>query len=162
LYDSRAGEKKSVLTPIYDGGGGIDDITQKRATSVNEYKGPLSTVPQSPFLAYIYHYLCDSTMPAEIIDVHSRSSEGIVVSDIPNQIIHGLSQPPHQKHIPTMLLYDERGLRLYDDITTEAPEYYLFAAEEEILKTKADEIVQAMHRGSDVLLDEVIVELGAG
>ncbi|CAK5262132.1 unnamed protein product [Mycena citricolor] len=67
------------------------------------------------------------------------------------------------KHLPTMLLYDERGLRLYDDITTNAPEYYLFGAEEEILKNKSDDIVAAMHRGTGGVFDnEVVLELGAG
>ncbi|KAF9562588.1 DUF323 domain-containing protein [Agrocybe pediades] len=101
-------------------------------------------------------------MPAEIIDVHSRSNDGIVVTDISQQVVDGLSRPYGQKQIPTMLLYDEQGLRLYDSITTEAPEYYLFAAEEEILKNHADEIVRAMHHGADVSPDEVILELGAG
>lgn len=101
-------------------------------------------------------------MPAEIIDVHSRLSDGIVVADIPKQITDGLSRPFGQKQLPTMLLYDERGLKLYDEITTRVPEYYLFGAEEEILKNKADEIVQAMHRGASAYADEVILELGAG
>ncbi|KAF8964415.1 hypothetical protein BDZ97DRAFT_1919098 [Flammula alnicola] len=100
-------------------------------------------------------------MPAEIIDVHSRSNAGFLISDIHSQILTGLSQPPGHREIPTVLLYDERGLRLYDDITTEVPEYYLFGAEEEILKNNADDIVQTIHRGS-VSSDEVIVELGAG
>lgn len=91
-----------------------------------------------------------------IIDLHSRSSDCL---DIPQQIRDGLSHPPGRKQIPTMLLYDERGLKLYDDITIEVPEYYLFAAEEEILKSKAGDIVCAMHRE---VPDEVIVELGAG
>ncbi|KAF8158186.1 DUF323 domain-containing protein [Crassisporium funariophilum] len=101
-------------------------------------------------------------MPAEIIDLHSRSSDGVVVADIPQQILEGLSRPFGEKQMPTMLLYDERGLRLYDDITTEAPEYYLFSAEEEILKNKADDIVHTMHRGAEISPDEVVVELGAG
>jgi uncharacterized SAM-dependent methyltransferase len=101
-------------------------------------------------------------MPAQIIDLHSRSNDGIVVSDIPEQIIAGLSKPFDRKHLPTMLLYDERGLRLYDDITTKVPEYYLFPAEEEILKTNADDIVQTMLHGADVTTDEVVLELGAG
>jgi len=102
-------------------------------------------------------------MPAEIIDVRYRSDDGIVVSDIPDQIIAGLSEPFGRKRIPTVLLYDERGLRLYDDITTEVPEYYyLFRAEEEILKTNADDIVQTMLHGADVTTDEIVLELGAG
>nr|QBB19872.1 methyltransferase and sulfoxide synthase [Flammulina velutipes] len=61
-----------------------------------------------------------------------------------------------------MLLYDEQGLRLYDAITTEAPEYYLFGAEEEILKTRADDIVRVMHAGAGLSAGEVVLELGSG
>ncbi|KAJ7464785.1 hypothetical protein B0H11DRAFT_2051390 [Mycena galericulata] len=80
------------------------------------------------------------------------------------QVLKGLQDPNASgKHLPTMLLYDERGLRLYDDITTHVPEYYLFGAEEEILKNKADEIVAAMHQGtSGLFTNEVVLELGAG
>ena len=98
-------------------------------------------------------------MKIEIVDLHSRSSDGL---DIPQQLRDGLSRPPGYRQIPTMLLYDERGLKLYDNLTTEAPEYYLFPAEEEILKTKAHEIVRTMHREGKISSDEVVVELGAG
>jgi uncharacterized SAM-dependent methyltransferase len=98
-------------------------------------------------------------MPTEIIDLHSRSSHGL---DISQQLRDGLSHPSGYKEIPMMLLYDERGLKLYDDITTKAPEYYLFPAEEEILKNKADDIVRTMHGETQVSSDEVVVELGAG
>ncbi|KIM89427.1 hypothetical protein PILCRDRAFT_813358 [Piloderma croceum F 1598] len=101
----------------------------------------------------------------QIVDV--RLDERTVTTgtdDICQQILTGLKQPVNEKTLPTLLLYNERGLRLYDDITTEAPEYYLFAAEEEILKTHADEIVRVMHsRGEgEILLGEVVLELGAG
>ncbi|KAF8895621.1 hypothetical protein BD779DRAFT_1466996 [Infundibulicybe gibba] len=100
-------------------------------------------------------------MPAEIIDVHGNDN-GLVM-DMPKQIVEGLMRPTGERKIPTMLLYDERGLRLYDDITTKASEYYLFGAEEEILKNNVDEIVRAMHRGDrEVQTDEVVLELGAG
>jgi uncharacterized SAM-dependent methyltransferase len=98
-------------------------------------------------------------MNIEIIDLHSRSSDRL---DILQQLRDGLSRPPGHKRIPTMLLYDERGLKLYDDLTMEAPEYYLFPAEEEILKNKADEIVRAMHREAQISSDANVVELGAG
>jgi uncharacterized SAM-dependent methyltransferase len=98
-------------------------------------------------------------MTIEIIDLRSRSSDCL---DIPQQLRDGLSRPPGHKQIPTMLLYDERGLKLYDDITTKAPEYYLFPAEEEILKNKADDIVRTMHRDAQNSSDEFVVELGAG
>ncbi|KAJ2927919.1 hypothetical protein H1R20_g9182, partial [Candolleomyces eurysporus] len=103
-------------------------------------------------------------MPVEILDLHSLSNDGLPNFDMPKQILDGLSRPVGQKQIPTMLLYDEQGLRLYDDITTAVPEYYLFGAEEEILKNRADEIVGTMHRHgqSGDLTDEVVLELGAG
>jgi uncharacterized SAM-dependent methyltransferase len=105
-------------------------------------------------------------MPVEILDLHSLSNDGIPNLDMSKQIMDGLSRPVGQKNIPTMLLYDEQGLRLYDDITTAVPEYYLFGAEEEILKNRADEIIGTMHRhgqsGDLRETDEVVLELGAG
>lgn len=96
-------------------------------------------------------------MPTEIVELQANER-----TDLVSQIVGGLMCSTGQKHLPTMLLYNERGLRLYDDITTQAPEYYLFGAEEEILKNKANEIVQVMHQGEDVSSDEVVLELGAG
>ncbi|KAG6876761.1 hypothetical protein C0993_000588, partial [Termitomyces sp. T159_Od127] len=98
-------------------------------------------------------------MSAQIIQLHSENAD----ANISAQIISGLRRPAGQKELPTILLYDERGLQLYDDITTKAPEYYLFGAEEEILKNKADEIVQVMHHGeTQVSAGQVVLELGAG
>ncbi|KAM5531301.1 hypothetical protein V8D89_015016 [Ganoderma adspersum] len=98
-----------------------------------------------------------------ILDIRARA-EPSPGSSIRNQILSGLAQPVGHKMLPTLLLYDERGLRIYDEITTDASEYYLFPAEEKILKNKADEIVRVMHSGvgDGDLADEVVVELGAG
>lgn len=85
------------------------------------------------------------------------------MADIAELVDEGLSRPVRQKTIPTILLYDERGLRLYDTITTGAPEYYLFGAEEQILKDHVDDIVKVMHGATGgVVEDEVVLELGAG
>lgn len=43
-----------------------------------------------------------------------------------------------------MVLYDEKGLRLYDAITEDAPEYYLFGAELGLFKEHGGEIARAM------------------
>jgi L-histidine Nalpha-methyltransferase / hercynylcysteine S-oxide synthase len=98
-----------------------------------------------------------------ILDVRKHDIAN-VDDDIRGQILKGLSRPFGQKSLPTLLLYDETGLRLYDDITTEAPEYYLFGAEEDILKNYADKIALVMHSrgGGEVNKGEVILELGAG
>ena len=77
-------------------------------------------------------------------------------------IIGGLQKPRGQRTLPTILLYDEQGLRLYDDITTKVPEYYLFPAEEQILRDHGREIVRLMHGGERVQDGEVVLELGAG
>lgn len=78
------------------------------------------------------------------------------------EIVQGLNKPTGEKTLPTILLYDERGLRLYDDITTKAPEYYLFAAEEQILRDSSDEIVRLMHGERGLRNGTVVLELGAG
>lgn len=105
----------------------------------------------------------------QIIDVrpHDKSSlasSGFdAASDIQSQVIRGLMAATNEKTLPTMILYDERGLRLYDNITTKAPEYYLFGAEEQILQDHAGQIVDVMHQHSGgVVSGEVVLELGAG
>jgi uncharacterized SAM-dependent methyltransferase len=95
----------------------------------------------------------------EIVDVRIHNE---VDGDISKQVLDGLLKPVGLKSLPTLLLYDERGLRLYDDITTEVPEYYLFGAEEEILKNYVDDIIRAMHSRGDRVTNEVVLELGAG
>ncbi|KAF9645796.1 DUF323 domain-containing protein [Thelephora ganbajun] len=101
----------------------------------------------------------------DIIDVRAQSPCGTNFGDgdngIPAVIISGLSKPTHQRTLPTLLLYSETGLRIYDELTTKAAEYYLFAAEEEILKKHGDEIIRAMHSRGFVE-SESVVELGAG
>ena len=98
----------------------------------------------------------------EVVDIRNRSSNQSGLLDIHSEIVKGLSRPIGQKTLPTLLLYDERGLQLYDELTTNVPEYYLFAAEEEILKRHADQIVRAMHGNVEHPSEGVVVELGAG
>ncbi|KAF9262875.1 hypothetical protein L218DRAFT_928448 [Marasmius fiardii PR-910] len=100
-------------------------------------------------------------MPSDIVDVHAHKTEYNELT-IRQQLLDGLQKPRGQKYVPTMLLYDERGLRLYDDITMNVPEYYLFAAEEEILKERADDLVRIMHGNAGPVEGETVIELGAG
>lgn len=100
-------------------------------------------------------------LPA-IVDVREqRDSESIstAIAALRTQILAGLYKPSSHRTLPTLLLYDERGLRLYDDLTTHGKEYYLFAAEEQILADHAADIVRAMGVNEE---DAVVVELGAG
>src|SRR6059058_3858888 len=58
------------------------------------------------------------------------------------------------KRLPTVWLYDERGSRLYEEITR-LPEYYLPRREREILRARAPEIAARTRA-------RTLVELGPG
>src|ERR687883_1023051 len=64
----------------------------------------------------------------------------------------GLRAEPRQ--LPTVWLYDERGSRLYEEITR-LPEYYLPRREREILRDRAAAIAGRTRA-------RTLVELGAG
>jgi uncharacterized SAM-dependent methyltransferase len=101
-------------------------------------------------------------MVANIIDIRPKTTATTTdQASLRDEVLAGLSKPAGQRTLPTMLLYDEKGLQLYDDITVHAPEYYLFSAEEEILKKHAkQDIVPAMLHGQTSSAN--VIELGAG
>ncbi|KAI0304248.1 histidine-specific methyltransferase, partial [Multifurca ochricompacta] len=96
-------------------------------------------------------------MSSRIIDVRLNNKSANGEANIRDEVVRGLSQSVNRKTLPTLLLYDEEG-----------PEYYLFAAEENILKNHASDIVNVMrgshntegHRSESV--ESIILELGAG
>ena len=90
-----------------------------------------------------------STSP-EIIDI--RSSTAI---DLKKAIIAGLKECPPT--LPTLILYDEPGLKLFEKITY-LDEYYLTNCEIAILKSKSDEIVKRL----GLKEGGIVVELGSG
>jgi len=86
----------------------------------------------------------------EIADIRSSSDV-----DIRKAVVSGLKESPPT--LPTMILYDEAGLKLFEKITY-LDVYYLTGCELEILKSKSDEIVKRMG-----LKDGgIVVELGSG
>lgn len=100
-----------------------------------------------------------ATEPLHIIDIRSTPNNGtddaFGDSNLVDSIIAGLDKPFNHKTIPTLVLYDNRGLQLFDQITY-LPEYYLTNAEIDILKHKCDEILSHIPDGS------AVIELGAG
>lgn len=101
----------------------------------------------------------------QILDARKDETDNNGVASTKSQIFDGLSKPDGEKRLPTMLLYDEQGLKLYDDITTKCHEYYLFLAEEQIVKNHAEDIVSLMHKGTTGQAwkgRSAVVELGAG
>ncbi|KAI1178984.1 histidine-specific methyltransferase [Nemania sp. FL0916] len=92
------------------------------------------------------------SLEKDIIDVRS-STNG---ADLRNDLLQKL-QPGdgNEKKIPTILLYDEIGLKLFEEITY-LDEYYLTNAEIELLNVGAAEIAERLAPGS------MVVELGSG
>ena len=112
-------------------------------------------------------YVQDSTKPIGLMSAHitdvrlnHKASNGEV--NIRDEIVKGLSRPAGQKILPQILLYDEEGLRIFDEITTGVDDYYIFPAEENLLKRHAHDIVQVMHGKEGQPVESVVLELGAG
>ncbi|KAF2121345.1 C-type lectin protein [Lophiotrema nucula] len=87
-----------------------------------------------------------------IIDIRVGPTEFDILQDIKKGL-----RPENggEKRLPTLLLYDEAGLRWFEKITY-LDEYYLTNAEIEVLEKYADDIAQRIQAGS------VVVELGSG
>ncbi|CAG8620353.1 10078_t:CDS:2, partial [Ambispora leptoticha] len=90
----------------------------------------------------------------KIFDVRQQETAKL---HLVRDILKGLTPEPSSamKSIPTIVLYDDRGLQLFDQITY-LDEYYLTNCEIDILNRKVDEIVAYVKDGS------AIIELGAG
>lgn len=92
------------------------------------------------------------TKATDIIDIR-REIVGISVLD---ELRRGLRVAPDvEKRLPTLLLYDDIGLQLFEKITY-LEEYYLTNAEIEALEEYSDRIVERIAPGS------MVVELGSG
>jgi L-histidine N-alpha-methyltransferase len=83
------------------------------------------------------------------VDVHLREGALATLAD---DVRAGLSRP--QKELPAKYFYDERGSKLFEQIT-QLPEYYPTRAEQEILDRVAPDIVETID-------PEELVELGPG
>jgi hypothetical protein len=87
-----------------------------------------------------------------IIDIRRENFEDSLVKDLLNGLNPGVG---HEKALPTLLLYDETGLKLFEQITY-LEEYYLTNAEIEVLNMHADKIAERIPAQS------LLVELGSG
>ncbi|KAK4466152.1 hypothetical protein QBC42DRAFT_89948 [Cladorrhinum samala] len=87
----------------------------------------------------------------DIIDIRRVEVETNIKADILSQF----NPADGPRRLPTLLLYDERGLQLFEKITY-LEEYYLTNDEIEILKSSSAEIVKGIPSGS------MLIELGSG
>ncbi|KAK3900942.1 histidine-specific methyltransferase [Staphylotrichum tortipilum] len=112
-----------------------------------------STTPQPP--RAVPHLHPTASSDTNIINI--RSSTECPLDNLGTAIVDGLSQPPGSKSLPALLLWDEKGQTLYDDLLT-WPEYYPYRVEAELLNDKIGDITAtiALSRA------DILVELGAG
>ena len=92
----------------------------------------------------------DANIP--IYDIRRGGKEISLVNDISQGLKDSCGTG---KELPTLLLYDENGLKLFEDITY-LDEYYLTNEEIEVLRKNADQIAD------QVLSNTVLVEMGSG
>ncbi|KAI9827237.1 MAG: hypothetical protein M1832_005375 [Thelocarpon impressellum] len=87
-----------------------------------------------------------------IIDIRRSTIEDSILDHMMGML---RPEPGREKKMPTLLLYDEAGLKLFEKITY-LDEYYLTNAEIEVLETYAAEIAER------ILPDSIVLELGSG
>ena len=94
----------------------------------------------------------DSGSNARVIDIRRDEIEFSVHDSIRSQL-----RPANgaEKRLPTLLLYDERGLKLFEEITY-LDEYYLTNAEIDVLERFGHNIAERIPAGSQ------LIELGSG
>lgn len=101
-----------------------------------------------------------------IVDLRGNTAKSNTDSNLQSSIIKSLSTKNVRfakdgvetliRSIPTMVLYDDKGLEIFDKITY-VDEYYLTEAEIDVLRNHAEECVRKIVRDGSVL-----VELGCG
>lgn len=88
----------------------------------------------------------------EILDIRRKQKSSSLRNELGEKL---RGEQGNEKQLPTILLYDERGLKLFEEITY-LEEYYLTNAEIEALKTHADSIAKEIPHGAQM------IELGSG
>ncbi|KAI1639882.1 C-type lectin protein [Biscogniauxia mediterranea] len=108
-------------------------------------------LPLSPSKLGKEAYKTPESSNADIIDIRQATVESNLKEEIRN-LFHPQDGP---RRLPTLLLYDEKGLQLFEEITY-LEEYYLTNHEIQLLKLYATKIAEAIPSGS------LVVELGSG
>lgn len=88
----------------------------------------------------------------DIVNIHQDDMEFSLVDELYKSLSPSEGQP---RSFPTLLLYDTKGLKLFEKITY-LDEYYLTNTEIEVLTTHAERIVERIPDNAQ------LVELGSG
>ena len=88
----------------------------------------------------------------EVLDICRHKIKSSVLEDIKTSLRPANGE---EKRLPTMLLYDEKGLKYFEEITY-LDEYYLTNAEIKILNQYANSLAARISNGA------LLLELGSG
>ena len=84
------------------------------------------------------------------------SGDGVREMTLPGDRVEKIHPELRRRSFPSSLVYDTRGLELFEELTKLEDEYYLTACERSLLRTHMDEIAVHIPDGA------AIVELGCG
>lgn len=87
-----------------------------------------------------------------IVDIRRKKTSSSLLDELCEKLS---GEKGKEKQLPTILLYDERGLKLFEEITY-LEEYYLTNAEIEALQAHSDSIAKEVPHGVQM------IELGSG
>ncbi|KDR66884.1 hypothetical protein GALMADRAFT_258766 [Galerina marginata CBS 339.88] len=97
----------------------------------------------------------------EVLDIRGSKEATGSTPHLRAEILQGLSKSPGHRTIPGETLFDETGLKMYDEgMKTWRKWYYPFEAEKEILEVRGLEIAKLLKTSSKG--EAVLIELGAG
>lgn len=99
--------------------------------------------------------------PIQVLDIRGSKDALGSIPHLRTEILQGLLKPPGLRTLPPETLYDEIGLRMYNDGMKAWEEwYYPMNAEKQILKVYGDEIAALLPTSANG--EAVFIEFGAG
>ncbi|OSD07332.1 hypothetical protein PYCCODRAFT_1430586 [Trametes coccinea BRFM310] len=149
-------------------------INEQKATIISRIcsrsQGSYTSPTQVPHRPVDASMVTVNTIPTAILDDDERTIPILDVrtsalndsgNPIRDQIVAGMSTLGDKW--PAAVLFDERGLKLYDAKVSQADGYYPFVAEMKILHNHADDIAHAiLSRGTPGSVGQDVIELGSG
>lgn len=99
--------------------------------------------------------------PIQVLDIRGSKDSLSSVPHLRAEILEGLLKPPGSRTLPPETLYDEAGLKIYNEgMKAWAEWYYPAEAERQILDLYGNDIAKMLNTSATG--KAVLIELGAG
>ncbi|TFK37923.1 histidine-specific methyltransferase [Crucibulum laeve] len=97
----------------------------------------------------------------QVLDIRASPQSKGSIPNLRTAILDGLQKAPGMRTLPSEILYDDRGLKIYNDCIRSWSEwYYPISAETEILEINGKDIARVFSTSDRG--EAVLIELGAG